>query len=188
MKSLNSMIAWLYILGTIALGMIIISSALGYSDLSLRLEAIVKEQLSTKIGIWTGAKVFLVGLLFACVRIRNKRKQKSISFDNPEGLVTLSLKAVEDFVKKVGHEYTQVLDMVPTVHSTREGIKVKVRVNLSAGANVPRLTESIQHTIKNRMQNILGIENVNLVEVHVTKLVNKNAKGEEITQQPIDVA
>jgi uncharacterized alkaline shock family protein YloU len=125
----------------------------------------------------------LLGLLFLNMRVRTCAKEKNISFANPEGQITITVKAIEDFVEKAGQEFSQVVDLKPTIVAGKEGIKINAKVSLVAGAHVPRLAEGIQHTIKNRVQTVLGIENILSVEVHITKLVTKKGFKEEAAQQ-----
>lgn len=187
MRVLNNIIALLYILGTIVLGLILILSVSGMYGLKESIELMVNEQLNSPTGIFTGCVFVILGLLFLSIHLNVEKAGRTISFDNPEGEVSISVKAIEDFVKRVGQEFSQVIEMVPTIIPVRDGIKVKARIVLVAGANVPRLTESIQHTIKSRMQNILGIENVVGVQINVSKLVIKEGVAEEPAQQTLDI-
>lgn len=187
MKLLTNLIAWLYIMGTIVLGIVLILSVSGWYGIREDIELTINTQLNSPTGVWTGLVFVLFGLLFLSIRIKAGRSERNISFDNPEGEVTISIKAIEDFVKRVGQEFSQVIEMTPAIMAVRDGIKVKVKASLVAGSNVPRLAESIQHTIKSRMQNILGIENITMVEVNVSKLITKPGITEETSQQTLDL-
>lgn len=187
MKGLNNLIAWLYIMGTVLLGLIIVLSVSGQYGLRENIELFVNEQLNSPTGIWTGLILVMLGLLFLSMRIKAGRSARSISFDNPEGEVTISVKAIEDFVKRVGQEFSQVIEMTPAILPARDGIKIKIKTVLVAGSHVPRLAEGIQNTIKSRMQNVLGIENVTKVEINISKLVTKGGVAEETSQQTSDL-
>lgn len=187
MRALNNLIAWLYIMGTVVLGLILILSVSGWYELRENIELTVNEQLNSPTGIWTGLALIMLGLLFLSMRLKAETGGRTISFDNPEGEVTIAIKAIEDFVKRVGQEFSQVIEMTPAILAARDGIKVKAKTVLIAGTNVPRLSESIQHTIKSRLQNILGIENVVGIEINVSKLIVKEGVTEEPTQQTLDI-
>lgn len=186
MKLLNNLISWLYILGTVALGLVLILSVSGF-EFKENIELFINEQLNSPSGIWSGIIFVLLGLLFMSLRIKAEKGNKTISFDNPEGEVTITIKAIEDFVKRVGQEFSQVTEMIPTIVSMHNGIKITAKTTLIAGANLPRISESIQRTIKSRMQSILGIENILGVEIYISKLVAKGGALEEPTQQTLDV-
>lgn len=180
---LNSFISWIYIIITIILGAILVMAALGQYGMKENVELVVGNQLNGQNGIWIGLVVLLLGILFLNMRLKEIMSEKSITFANPEGKITITVKAIEDFVEKVGQEFSQVIDIKPSIISNKEGIKISAKAVLVAGTHVPRLAEGIQHTIKNRIQTILGIENITSVEVHISKLVAKKGNGDENPQQ-----
>lgn len=186
MKRLNDFIAWLYIMVTIVLGLIFVLAVNGWYGLKDRTSLIVTELLNSSTGLWTGLVLVVLGILFLSFRVKAGKVTRKISFDNPEGEVTVSIKAIEDFVKRIGQEFPQVLELSPTVLPSNGGIKVNAKTTLIAGNNVPKLAENIQSSIKERMQNTLGIENVTGIEVNVVKLVEKRKESKEDTQQQIN--
>lgn len=179
MKRINDLIAWLYILGTIILGFILLLGASGWLGNKDYLEAVISGQLSSQTGILAGIIMIVAGLIFLKMRISARTGDKCISFDNPEGEVTISIKAIEDFVKRVGQEFSQIVDMSSQIVPVHGGLKVKVKVSLLAGSNVPQITENIQHVIKSRVQNILGIESILGIEVNVSKIIPGTGSEEE---------
>ncbi len=185
MKALNNIIAWLYIMVTVILGLVLILSASGGFGFKENVELFVSGQLNSPSGIWTGLILVMLGLLFLAMRLKAGTGPRSISFDNPEGEVTISVKAIEDFVRRIGQEFSQVIEITPTILPVRDGIKIKVKTVLTAGSNVPRLSENIQRMIKTRMQNILGIQNVAKIEINVSKIVTKEGEVEEPAQQQV---
>lgn len=187
MKWLNNFIAWLYIIGTVIIGMLLILSVSGWYGLRENLDLAAADLFNSPTGIWTGMIMILLGLLFLSFRVKAGRSARSISFDNPEGEVTISIKAIEDFVKRVGSEFSQVLELNPTILPSNGGVKISAETTLIAGTNVPRLAESIQSNIKIKMQNILGIENVTGVELHVSKLTTKKGEVQEQEQQQLSL-
>jgi len=186
MKKLNSFlnvfISWAYIIITIILGVIFTMAALGQYGMKENIELVLYDQLNGPNGIWTGIVLLLLGILFLNMRLKESMSEKSITFANPEGKITITVKAIEDFVEKVGQEFSQVIDLKPSIISSKEGISISAKAVLVAGTHVPRLAEGIQHTIKNRIQTILGIENITTVEVHISKLVAKKGNGDESSQ------
>lgn len=186
MKKLNDFFAWLYIMFTVVVGIFLVLSVSGWLGLRGNAELAISGLLSSSNGLWAGLLLIIIGLLLMALRIRANTGGRSISFDNPEGEVTISIKAVEDFVRKIGNDYSQVLDIIPTVLPARDGVKIVARTTLMAGINVPRLAETIQREIKTRMQNVLGIENVTGVEVNVSKLVAKEKAGIKTEKQNLE--
>lgn len=180
MKGLNSLISWLYIMLTIFLGIYLIFAVTGWYGLKDNTEFLVGTLLHSSRGVWAGFSLIVLGLVFLAIRLRANSVTKRISFDNPEGEVTVSMKAVEDFVRRVGQEFAQVLEITPSIMPVHDGVKISAKVSLAGGINVPRFAESLQREIKVRIQNVLGIENITSVEVHVNKIISKG----KTTDQP----
>lgn len=110
-----------------------------------------------------------LGVAIILMKLREVRKMQCIAFDNPEGEVAISMDAVEEFIREVGSEFPGVKSLIPTIHGGSEGIGVVIRMDIWGGSSVPRLSEEMQNAIKERVQNILGI-NVSYVSVNVGKI------------------
>ena len=69
-----------------------------------------------------------------------------------------------------------IKDLRSNVIAGKKGIEINARVSLWADVNIPQATSSIQAIIKNRVQEMLGIEEPILVKVHVGKIIQKEKK------------
>ncbi|MFH1407177.1 MAG: alkaline shock response membrane anchor protein AmaP [Candidatus Omnitrophota bacterium] len=101
------------------------------------------------------------------------QRERTIAFSNPDGQVTISLSAIEDFIKKVARQIPEVKDLRPDVLATKKGLDIFARATLFTDVNIPDTTEKIQSTIKARIMDIIGIEEAVNVKVHVVKIVQK---------------
>ncbi len=126
-----------------------------------------------------GLFLILVNISIAQLSIGKLRKHKTIAFDNPNGRVTISLGAIEDYIKKLTHNMTEIKDMKSNISAGRAGIEVITKAVLYSDANIPEVTEKIQNAIKYRLQEMLGIEETVAVKIHVTKVVEKGKKTEK---------
>ena len=118
------------------------------------------------------------------------QREKTIAFTNPEGQVTISLSAIEDLIRKVARQVTELKDLRCDVKANKKGaIQITARVTLWSDANIPDVTERVQSLIKSRVQNMLGLEETVTCSVHISKIVHrddikkrkhdKDATGEE---------
>ena len=123
-----------------------------------------------------GLFLILASILIAQVTLGKMQREKTIAFNNPDGQVTVSLSAIEDFIKRLSSSMAQIRDLRSNVVAGKKGIEINVRVSLWADVNIPETTESIQAIIKNRIQEMLGIEEAITVRVHVGKIVQKEKK------------
>ena len=132
------------------------------------------------IGI-AGLCLFLLSILI----IQNMRARfvrgKTIAFSNPDGQVVISLKAIEDFIKDAAQAVEEVKEVKSEIVANRRGITVTSRASVYAGTNIPETTERIQGIIKNRVQDVLGVEEEIKVSVYVVKVVSGEGAGTKKT-------
>jgi uncharacterized alkaline shock family protein YloU len=126
-----------------------------------------------------GIGLFLVIASVSLVQIAigKVQREKTIAFNNPDGQVTVSLTAIEEFIKRLASSITEVKDLRSSVTAGKKGIEIDTRVTLWADANIPQTTENIQAIIKNRIQEMLGIEENIEVRVHISKIIKKEKKS-----------
>jgi len=121
-----------------------------------------------------GALTLAATLLYLFLKVKDSQHDATIAFDNPDGEVCISMTAIEDFVIRVGREFSEIKTMEPKIKARKEGVDISLKVELWAGMNLPKMTESLQNLVKSQVQNILGIENVHSVEVMVHKIISRD--------------
>ena len=128
--------------------------------------------------IVAGLGLFFIisSLCIAQVTFGKMQREKTIAFNNPSGQVTVSLSALEDFIKRLSYSMAEIRDLRCNVIAGKKGIEINARISLWADVNIPETTESIQAIIKNRIQEMLGIEDPIVVKVHVGKIIEKKEK------------
>ena len=117
-----------------------------------------------------GAMFIASGLLTAHISLNRMRVQKTIAFENPEGQVTVSLSAIEDFIRKSVHHLPEVKELRSNVTANKKGINIICRATIFADSNIPATTERIQGIVKSRVQEMLGVEETINIKIHVTKI------------------
>ncbi len=123
-----------------------------------------------------GLFLIIASIFIAQITLGKMQREKTIAFNNPDGEVTVSLTAIEDFIKRLSSSMIEIRDLRSNVIAGKKGIEVNCRVSIWADANIPEITESIQAIIKNRIQEMLGIEEPIVVRMHVGKIVQKEKK------------
>lgn len=126
-----------------------------------------------------GGVLILIGLLLASINLGKLQTQKTIAFENPEGQVTVSLSAIEDFIKKTVKNLPEVKEMRSVVTASRRGINIICRATILADSNIPETTERIQNLVKTKVHDMLGVEESINIKIHVTKISSKKTKGAE---------
>jgi hypothetical protein len=190
MRAVLHATGWIYkiITGVVAVGVSFVLSSLSFSlpfdrDLILtKINAVVDSpdgKLSCGIA---GILTLAVALLYCYLKVKDSQRDATIAFDNPDGEVCISMTAIEDFVIRVGKEFSEIKHLEPKIKARKEGVDIKLKVELWSGMNLPKMTESLQNVIKSQVQNILGIENVHSVEVMVHKIISRDKEHGMPTQ------
>ena len=129
-----------------------------------------------------GTMIVFIGLVVARINLGRINVEKTIAFENPEGQVTVSLSAIEDYIKKSVHHLTEVKELRSAVSANKKGISVICKATLFANSNIPETTEKIQSIVKSKVQDMLGVEEAINIKVHVTK-ISSTGRG-EVQEQP----
>jgi uncharacterized alkaline shock family protein YloU len=118
-----------------------------------------------------GFVLLLLGLVPAALKVAEVRRSRYVAFENPDGEVAIAIHTIEEFVRRVGRAFPEVLKARPiVVPRAGAGVEIVLEVVLEEGANVPELTEAIQHRIKAQLQELLGIENIAGVQITVARI------------------
>ncbi len=125
----------------------------------------------------TGIALVGIALFFVQATSERREREKTIAFNNPSGQVTITLFAVEDLIRKIGHELPQIRELRPDVVATKKrGLQVRVRLILKSAVNIPAFTAQLQAMIQNRMQETLGIDEQITVKIHIAKILTQQEK------------
>jgi uncharacterized alkaline shock family protein YloU len=137
--------------------------------------------------VWTQATVAVLGLIVALAGIigyfrgiKKIKTSKLITFHNPDGEVTVSLSAIENYVKRVAKDIPGITDAKSVVSVNKRGINVVSHITIDAGTNIPDATERIQMIVKSKIQDMIGVEEKINIKMHVGQIM----KGSLPQQQP----
>ncbi len=121
-----------------------------------------------------GVGLILLNIMIVQLTVAKLQRQKTIAFDNPDGQVTVSLSAIEDFIRRTARELPEVKDLRSDVIAGKGRILIRTRATLWSEAHIPEVTERIQSLVKARVQEMLsGLEEPLTVRVHVSKIAHR---------------
>ncbi len=132
-----------------------------------------------------GLLLILVSVAFAQLILGRIQKERTIAFNNPSGPVTVSLSAVEDLVKRLTSHIGEIKETRPDVIATKKGIRINLRVVLRSETNIPELTTKLQELVKSRIQDILPVEEMVIIRVHVAKIISIEEEKDKKRKGPI---
>ncbi len=121
-----------------------------------------------------GLGMIIINAMIANLILTKFQRQKTIAFENPDGQVTVSLSAIEDFIRRAARELEDVKDLRADVVAKKGRIIIRARATLWSDAHIPEVTERIQFLVKTRVQEMLsGVEEPITVRVHVAKITHR---------------
>jgi hypothetical protein len=124
----------------------------------------------------SGLLLIIISYSFAQLILGRMQREKTIAFTTASGEVTIALSAIEDLIKHAGYVMPEIKDLSPDVIATKKGIVVNLRAALRSEANLPELTARLQEITKNKIQEVLGLEEAIIIKIHISKIVSREEK------------
>lgn len=161
--------------------MIIVSlHILSMEDALLKVQEVYENPWrSLQMGV-VGVFFIIVGLIFTKTLVKGTRQDDDVVLYGKWGYVTVSIKAIDDLVRKVLRKFDVVREM--QIETTIQGNRLKITANLSvlAGWNLPELINTIQNELSERLNKMFGggIE-LDLV-VNVIKIIEQPTVTESV--------
>jgi len=128
----------------------------------------------------TGLLLIIYSLFAIQITLGNLQREKTIAFENPSGRVTISLSAIEDFIKRTAIQMPELKELRPNVTANKKGIHIVNRVVIFSDTNIPNATEKMQNILKAKIQEMLGIEEPINIKMHIAKIVSREAKDKKV--------
>lgn len=179
------------ILIIVTLNMFIAAFALLFITKVLTLESVHElfnaiyfdEQLKFVVGGFAVTLLIVDFILYSSFSV-NVHRDKIIAFDNPAGRVTLSLIAMEDIVRRMLLKHHGIGDVKIRIIAARKGLQVTIKLILSAEASIPDLTSKLQGMVKNKIQDMIGLEEPLDISIYVGKFIpgNRQKSGKKDVQ------
>jgi len=124
----------------------------------------------------SGLLVIIISYSFAQLILGRMQREKTIAFTTASGEVTIALSAIEDLIKHSGYNIPEIRDLNSDVIANKKGIVVNMRVTLRSEANLPELTARLQEITRNKIQEVLGLEEAIIIKIHISKIVQREDK------------
>jgi len=131
----------------------------------------------------TGISAVFLVLLYWLTAIPVK-EERFLTFENEGGTISISVKAIDDFLAKLADEFAGITRLRADVVASRDGrIKVRLDVSVKAGTKIQQLSQVLQQRVRESMRDNLGIAEIYAVKVNVSDIV---AVDEPASSRPAD--
>jgi hypothetical protein len=94
-----------------------------------------------------------------------------LSYESKQGNISISLKALQDFLGHLKSEFPSILTLTPKVSARDEALDVILHVRIKAGAPIPEISRMLQERARLTIQEKVGISDIRDVEVKVEEIV-----------------
>jgi len=118
-----------------------------------------------------GSLMVLLALLHSITLAPRHAKMRAISFDSEGGMVSISVNAVCDFIRKLGDEFESVKNIDPKIHSKKEMLHIDLHLKVRIGTRIPELSAQLQHRVRESIRENLGIVDVREIKVNISEIV-----------------
>ncbi|NQT32256.1 MAG: alkaline shock response membrane anchor protein AmaP [Candidatus Omnitrophica bacterium] len=180
-RRIGILIYMLMMLGAGAVVLVLSLNIISAENLSQWVGLINENMYSQAAAVALGGLFLLIGVISPFRMSSGLKSKRMVSFQNPDGEVTVSLSAIEDYIRKISRSIPGIKDVRSHVNMTKKGIDITADVSVTEGANIPEITERIQVEVKNRVHSMIGVEeNINM-SMHVRRIV----KGGRVTEAPV---
>ena len=177
------LIVLIYIILSLAVGLFLISLSLEIItiDVITNYLAQIPADFSLKlITLLAGILLILFCLRYIQTIFRRSQRNKSIIFESDEGKVSVTLIAIEEMLKRMLEEKTEVSHIKPKVILKKKHIEVAARGVLTTEVNLVEFTKEIQEQVKEKLHALLGEDK----QVRVNLEIRKIAIGKkELTEE-----
>jgi len=134
-------------------------------------------------GIIYGGIFIITGIIVPYRLLKAIHRNKLITFQNPDGEVTVSIYAIEDYVRKVIKSMSDINSARAYVTYGRKGINIVSEITIGAGSNVSAITERIQMEVKSKVQAMLGVDEKIEISIRINKIFGEVEPGELVPAQ-----
>lgn len=178
---------YFYVTVLTILGILMITLSLHWlemRDITAALEVIYSNTYNSSfiLGL-AGALLIILTFFFAHLLTGKIQKEKTIAWNNPTGQVTIALSAVEDLIKRLIINIPEVKESRSDVIAGKKGeLNADLRIILRSETNIQELTGNLQEMVKNKIQEILGLEGTITVRVHVAKIISHDTRDRAIKE------
>lgn len=144
------------------------------------------EPNASMAAVGAGSVLLILNYFFWRSLAADRLRDKTIAFDNPSGRVSVSLKALEDLIRREIARVPEVKEVRPSLKAGKNGLLVDARVILNADVNIPEMTSLLQERVKRKIQDTMGVEEKVVVRVDVIKIVPGKSKSRRKDEEEVE--
>lgn len=125
----------------------------------------------------TGAgAVLILSVLLRWVGGFRRPKETFIDYQSDDGSVGISIRAIQDFIERVGQEFAAIKSIESRLSKGKTGLDISVGVRLLSGNKIPELSQVLQQRIRESVRESLGLDEVGKITIQVKEIIGAPEK------------
>lgn len=126
----------------------------------------------------------LLLVLYALTSFKLPEKSHYIAYDIEGSAVSISLRAVQDFLARLSGEFAAVEDLKPSLSVHNGSVDVQLDVKVRAGAQIPELCRMLQERARATLREKVGLSDIKEVRVRVQEIVGEASTETTTGERP----
>ncbi len=102
-----------------------------------------------------------------------------LSFSSDGATVSILLRAVNEFISRIGDEFAAIVSMKPTVRPRGGSIHIDLDLRVKAGTQLPELCQLLEERVRESVRVNLGLSDIKRIRVNVKDIVGEAPKNED---------
>jgi uncharacterized alkaline shock family protein YloU len=152
--------------------LVVVSGLISYKDASDFLHAVYHDTFTAYTIIAVAVILLLLSIRFLYISVKKGRGQApSIDQRTDHGDIRISIETVENLALKAASRSRGVKDLKARVSVNDSGLEIIIRTIVDGESSIPDLTEEVQRSVKEHVQEITGIP-VAFVSVFVANIIS----------------
>jgi len=172
-----------FLVGVVLFLLVVLGLYAGYCTVAVygaweQILALLKEEHHIMLA-WSAIAGLLLILLYRFSASRRSRDLEFISFDGKDGPVSISVRAVRDFIEKLADNFVAIKSMQPKLITRHGRVQVDLDLRVQAGTRVPELCQALQENVRESLSEGLGLADVKKIRVTVKEIMPAEPEEEE---------
>lgn len=115
---------------------------------------------------------FIAGLVaFVLTGLAYRPRAQYLSYESDGGNISISLKALQDFLSHLKGEFPAIISLRPQVTAHDEQLEITLNVSIQSDAPVPEISRMLQARARHTILERVGISDIRGIEVKVEEIV-----------------
>ncbi len=105
-----------------------------------------------------------------------RHKEAFINFDSDDGSVGISVRAICDFIERIGKEFSAIKHIDSKIIKGKGHIDISLGVKVVSGNKIPELSHVLQQRVRESVRESLGLDEIRNITIKVQEIVGEPSK------------